>query len=143
MQQSFGFWAIFWQHFGVPVRAIFQHFTSTIGTGLLSDQTDVVSKAPKFYSESTVSEIYRTYGFSSQGLWEKTTMSTHSPQLNIRPAWNQTAKLGTQIYQSVWPEDVCTSGRILAIKTSPLSLLCVYVHEGFIMMHNFPRCCTC
>ena len=56
-------------------------------------------------------------------------MSTHSPQLNIRPAWNQTAKLGTQIYQSVWPEDVCSSGRILAIKTSPLSLLCLCLHS--------------
>ena len=43
-------------------------------------------------------------------------MSTHSPQPYIRPAWNQTAKLGTQIYQSVWPEDVCTLGRILTIK---------------------------
>ena len=59
-------------------------------------------------------------------------MSTHSPQLNIRPAWNQTAKLGTPIYQSVWPEDVCTSGRILAIKTSSLSLLCGFVHEGLL-----------
>ena len=48
-------------------------------------------------------------------------MSTHSPQPYIRPAWNQTAKLGNQIYQSVWPEDVCTLGRILAIKRSPLS----------------------
>ena len=64
-------------------------------------------------------------------------MSTHSPQLNIRPAWNQTAKLGTQIYQSVWPEDVCSSGRILAIKTSPLSLLCLCLHKGFLCVFYY------
>ena len=71
-------------------------------------------------------------------------MSTHSPQLNIRPAWNQTAKLGTQIYQSVWPEDVCSSGGILAIKTSPLSLLClcflcVFYYDAYfpLTLHMF------
>ena len=53
-------------------------------------------------------------------------MSTHSPQLNIRPAWNQTAKLGTQMYQSVWPEDVCTSGKDTCNQNKPIkSPLCV------------------